>query len=87
MATRNDIELFLHCGKCMPLKPRDVSPAEWSRTQAGITHEGGIQIWCNRCDVNVALFRQEVLKQGLLDHLLMGCSGCTHDDDHARGRA
>ena len=48
----NNISLYLHCGLCMKEKPAGLSPAEWSDTQAGWTKEG-IQIWCNRHEVNI----------------------------------
>jgi hypothetical protein len=51
----NQIESFYHCAKCLEELPPGVSPMEYARTQAGITKEGHIQIWCNRHNLNVAL--------------------------------
>lgn len=48
----NEIRTYMHCGKCMGDKPENISPQDWARTQTGMTPMG-IQVWCNRCDVNV----------------------------------
>jgi len=48
----NEIGAYLHCKKCLEEIPDGVSPMEWSRTQAGWTAKG-IQVWCNRHDLNV----------------------------------
>ena len=48
----NEIVSYMHCGNCLGDKPSDISPKDWSRTQAGFT-EIGLQVWCNRCDMNI----------------------------------
>lgn len=48
----NEIISFFHCATCLPSKPRDKSPKEWSMQQAGWTSEG-MQVWCNRCEKNI----------------------------------
>lgn len=48
----NAIKLYWHCANCLPDKPEDVTPQEWSRVQAGFTDDG-IQAWCWRCDMQV----------------------------------
>lgn len=48
----NEIVSYMHCSKCIAEKPANVSPAEWSRTQAGWT-ELGLQVWCNRHNCNI----------------------------------
>lgn len=52
----NEITAFVHCQRCLEELPEDVSPADWSRTQTGLTSTGEIQVWCNRHDINVNLF-------------------------------
>ncbi len=47
------IKLYLHCTVCLEAKPDGVSPKEWSQVQVGFT-DVGIQIWCDRHDINVA---------------------------------
>ncbi len=48
----NEIKMYLHCGKCMDKRPKNKSPMEWARTQAGMT-DIGLQVWCNRCNANL----------------------------------
>jgi hypothetical protein len=48
----NDIVAYLHCKKCLEERPPELSPMEWSRVQVGWTVKG-IQIWCNRHELNV----------------------------------
>lgn len=48
----NEIQMYLHCAKCIREKPANVSPQEWSRTQTGWTIRG-IQVWCVRHSMNV----------------------------------
>ena len=50
---RNEIEAYIHCGECLKELPQDQSPMEFARTQTGWT-EKGLQIWCNRHDLNIA---------------------------------
>ncbi len=52
LSNKNCIDMYFHCGNCLQLKPEGVSPMEWARTQTGFTKEG-LQVWCNRCDMNV----------------------------------
>ena len=51
----NEIASYMHCGRCLEQKPEDISPKDWSRTQIGIRHDGRFQVWCNRCNGNVAI--------------------------------
>ena len=48
----NDIELFFHCGNCLDDIPPGESAATWSNLGIGWT-EKGLQVICNRCDMNV----------------------------------
>jgi hypothetical protein len=50
--TENEIVSYIHCAKCLEEIPDGVSPMEWSQVQAGWTVKG-IQVWCNRHDLNV----------------------------------
>ena len=47
----NEIEMFLHCGRCMDERPDGVSPREWAEFEIGATAHG-LQIWCRRHDRN-----------------------------------
>lgn len=46
-----EIGQFVHCAKCVEEWPGDVTPAEWARTQTGLTAKG-FQVWCTRHDCN-----------------------------------
>lgn len=67
------IVLHAHCRKCAPKKPRNVSMAGWAKTQSGLTAEG-IQVWCTRCDMEVAHFTPEELTKLLTQ--FPGCDAC-----------
>lgn len=58
-ATPNQIEAYMHCATCLEewlARYRGVmAPKDYARTQAGITEDGRIQVWCNRHDCNVDL--------------------------------
>ena len=49
----NEIKSFFHCAKCMPDKPGDQSPRMWASLEVGFTLLG-LQVWCKRCECNVA---------------------------------
>jgi hypothetical protein len=55
---RKEILLFAHCATCAQKKPKLTSQAEWARIEAGLTARG-LQIWCRRCDLEVAHFTPE----------------------------
>ena len=49
----NEIKMFIHCGMCLKEEiPEGESPQSRQRIEAGWT-ELGLQIWCNRHDVNI----------------------------------
>jgi len=52
----NKITTYIHCGKCLDtlLTSSDLtqSPKEYQDVSFGWT-EIGLQLWCNRCDVNI----------------------------------
>lgn len=48
----NCIQMFFHCGTCLPDKPIDQSPSEWSALEVGWTPIG-LQVRCKRCDRNI----------------------------------
>lgn len=50
--TKNEIAQYIHCTQCLNERPADVSPMDWSLTQAGFT-PAGFQVWCNRHDCNI----------------------------------
>ena len=51
----NNIDLVVFCGSCQEYRPEEVSNKEWARIKVGVTSTG-LQVWCNRCDVNVLTF-------------------------------
>ena len=48
-----EIAQYMHCAECLKELPDNLTPMEYSRTQTGWT-EKGLQIWCNRHDLNIA---------------------------------
>jgi len=48
----NEIELYLHCKKCLEELPPEFSPREWAQLEVGWTR-AGIQVWCKRHELNV----------------------------------
>jgi hypothetical protein len=50
----NEITMYLHCGRCLAELPNGQSPQDYARVSVGIC-PGGVQIWCNRHDINVAI--------------------------------
>lgn len=42
----NEIQMFMHCRKCLAEKPADQTPMAGWTTQ-------GLQVWCNRHDLNI----------------------------------
>jgi len=52
VSAENKIQGFIHCKSCMSAKPKNKSPADWSKLECGWT-ENGLQIRCRRCDLNI----------------------------------
>ncbi len=50
--TRNQIQIFFHCKKCIKELPPDTSPQQFVHIEAGWTTEG-FQVWCLRHDLNI----------------------------------
>jgi hypothetical protein len=57
----NSIGLYFHCGRCLGVKPKEVSPSDYSRIEVGWT-KLGLQVWCKRCNVNVVHIDFEGMK-------------------------
>lgn len=53
VSPKNEILTYAHCARCMGELPKGMSPKEYSMVQIGFTTRG-IQIWCNRHDMQVA---------------------------------
>ena len=49
---RSSIEIYFHCRECLKELPEELSPDEYSNSQAGWTKKG-IQVWCNRHELNI----------------------------------
>lgn len=62
----NAIQMFFHCGNCMPDKPSGVSPREWAQLEVGWTAHG-FQVWCRRCEKNVVHADFRGAKIGLIE--------------------
>lgn len=45
------ILLYLHCKKCLQEKPTGISPAKYQQSQAGLSPEGDLIVWCLRHEV------------------------------------
>ena len=50
MSIAEMIVSYLHCGKCLKIRPSDVSPAEYQDVCVGVDNNGDIVIACNRHD-------------------------------------
>lgn len=53
----NNIQMYLHCGKCLEEWKKDIretliSPKDYQKVQVGWTKEG-LQVWCVRHDCNI----------------------------------
>jgi hypothetical protein len=48
----NEILSFIHCRLCLEELPKDTSPREWVKIEAGRT-EHGLQVWCIRHEKNI----------------------------------
>lgn len=48
----NEIQMYMHCGQCLKMKPPGVSPRDWGQLEVGATALG-MQVWCKRCEINV----------------------------------
>jgi hypothetical protein len=50
----NDLQIsaYAHCSLCLAERPRNKTPQEWARVQAGFTSIG-LQVWCVRHDCNI----------------------------------
>ena len=48
-----EVEFWMHCGKCLDERPDGISPKDYARQQVGITASGDAVIWCNRHDIEV----------------------------------
>jgi hypothetical protein len=51
--SKNDIQMFFHCKKCVEELPKGISPREWAHLEVGMTSYGSVQIWCIRHDEEV----------------------------------
>lgn len=53
ITNKNAITAFFHCSNCMGDKPTNQSPRQWTSLEVGFTPIG-LQVWCKRCECNVA---------------------------------
>ena len=65
--TESQIEMFLHCTKCIEEwkteKGAGESPASYARLNIGFTPRG-IQIWCERHNCNVDNIEVQLVEEG-----------------------
>jgi hypothetical protein len=73
----NTIVGYMYCAQCLDELPENVSPQEYARVQAGITTEGGLQVWCNRHNCNVLMCSN--LAELAADFEHSGCSACADE--------
>jgi hypothetical protein len=48
----NEIQGFVHCGKCLSEVPEHLTPGEYQHVNVGFTKQG-LQVWCVRHNCNV----------------------------------
>ena len=62
MTSENEIELFIHCGKCIEEKPSYLTPRDYSMVEVGKTSIG-LKVWCIRHEENIVHldFRKEIV--------------------------
>lgn len=54
----NEIELFIHCKRCLNERPVSVSPREWTQLDVGFHEDDAtLQVWCRRHECNVGIMR------------------------------
>lgn len=49
----NEITALFHCTACLPDKPAAITLEQWTAVEVGFT-KAGLQVWCKRCDREVA---------------------------------
>jgi hypothetical protein len=59
----NQIELYMHCSKCVRQCPAGTSPRQYAALEIGRT-KTGLQIWCKRHDEEVAFFPMDFEDSG-----------------------
>lgn len=52
ISASNQIQLFMHCAKCLNEKPDGISPEQYQSITAGWTVQG-LQVWCKRHEINI----------------------------------
>lgn len=58
----NMIQTYFHCSKCRERMPDDTSMEKYARIGVG-SIDGGFQVWCVRCNVNIILLPLEGIEQ------------------------
>ena len=58
---QNKIEMYIHCQRCLEIKPDHISPSEYSQMECGFT-EDGFQVWCMRCNINILYLEVEEME-------------------------
>ncbi len=71
------IRLFCGCRNCEKTRPRKQSAQEYSRLDVGLTATG-LQVWCRRCDLEVAHLTPELLAEQMLTARCHCCPGGQH---------
>jgi|TARA_A100001391_G_scaffold202344_1_gene191650 hypothetical protein len=52
MTSKSEIELFIHCSKCLKEKPSYLTPRDYSMVEVGRTSIG-LQVWCIRHEESI----------------------------------
>lgn len=53
VSPENEITALFHCTTCLPDKPESLTLEQWTSVEVGFT-KIGVQIWCKRCNKEVA---------------------------------
>lgn len=78
-----DDVVYMHCARCMPVRPNPISPKEWARTQTFVTSAGDLFVWCNRCDIPVARIANHDVAEVLRRLAGIPCAAC--GESHGAG--
>lgn len=46
------IKQYFLCKNCLPKRPDNISPSEWTRLNVGFTARG-LEVWCARCNISI----------------------------------
>lgn len=71
-----EIVAFMHCMHCLDEIPKGVSPNDYSRLTVGAGPNGSLIIWCNRHDLQVVRWENNVVAMELARLVNEPCCKC-----------